>query len=451
MKITLIMPKAAIKGLPYDISIGIGSISAVLKRAGHTVTLLNLNHCDYGLGEKLIQHIRSTQPDVIGTGSMSFSYTLLQDYLRLAKIACPDAKTMVGGMVVTSQPDVVYDGLGADIAVIGEAEETVVELMDALAGKSDLADVKGIMYRDEQTGELVTTLPRPLIQDIDSLPWPDYEGMGMDDFVDLRGQTDDGGLVFSHHDDPRMVPIMTSRGCPFKCTFCCYELVETKYRTRDLDDVMAEIEYLVDRYRINTLFIMDDLFSLKRTRLIEFCERIRPMNLNWQCSLRVKPIDREMLTKMRDSGCKTVGYGIESASPEILLNMKKKITLDDINETLKLTNEVGLGFGGNLIFGDPAETQKTVAESLKWYTENPQNIIRMSMVGFHPGTVIYRDAVARGQIKDKIKFLEKTNMKSTSRIYRTTPIRSLMNTFISSARPSASRAKSPRSRNWATA
>ncbi len=188
MKITLIMPKAAIKGLPYDISIGIGSISAVLKRAGHTVTLLNLNHCDYGLGEKLIQHIRSTQPDVIGTGSMSFSYTLLQDYLRMAKIACPDAKTMVGGMVVTSQPDVVYDGLGADIAVIGEAEETVVELMDALAGKSDLADVKGIMYRDEQTGELVTTLPRPLIQDIDSLPWPDYKGMGMDDFVDLRGR-----------------------------------------------------------------------------------------------------------------------------------------------------------------------------------------------------------------------------------------------------------------------
>jgi len=338
---------------------------------------------------------------------MSFSYGLLQDYLRLAKIACPDVKTMVGGMVVTSQPDVVYDGLGADIAVIGEADETVVELMDAFAGKRDLSGVKGIMYRDEQTGELVTTPPRPLIQDIDSLPWPDYEGMEMDSFVNLRGQTDDGGLVFSHHDDPRMVPIMTSRGCPFKCTFCCYELVETQYRTRNLDDVMAEIEYLVDRFKINTLFIMDDLFSLKKTRMIEFCERIRPMNLNWQCSIRVKPVDREMLTMMRDSGCKTVGYGIESASPDVLLSMKKKITLEDINETLKITNEVGLGFGGNLIFGDPAETQQTVAESLKWYAENPQNIIRMSMVGFHPGTVIYRDALARGEIKDKIEYLEK--------------------------------------------
>ena len=245
---------------------------------------------------------------------MSFSYGLIQNYIRLAKIACPDAKTMVGGMVVTSQPDVVYDGLGADIAVIGEAEETVVELMDAFEEKRELAGVKGIIYRDEKTGEPVTTLPRPLIQDIDSLPWPDYEAMEMDEFVNLYGNTDGGGLVFSHHDDPRMVPIMTSRGCPFKCTFCCYELVETKYRTRDLDDVMAEIEHLVERYKINTLFISDDLFSLKKTRLIEFCERIAPMNLNWQCSIRVKPVDREMLTLMRDSGCKTVAYGIENAS-----------------------------------------------------------------------------------------------------------------------------------------
>ena len=407
MKITLIMPKSAVKGLPYDIPIGIGSLSAVLKRAGHSVSLLNLNHYDWDSNEELIRRIRSHQPDVIGTGSMSFSYSLLQNYLRLAKIACPDAKTMVGGMVVTSQPDVVYDGLGADIAVIGEAEETVVELMDALAGDGDLAGVKGIIYRDEKTGEPVTTLPRPLIQDLDSLPWPDYEAMEMDEFVTLYGNTDGGGLVYSHHDDPRMVPIMTSRGCPFKCTFCCYELVETKYRTRNLDDVMAEIEHLVERYKINTLFISDDLFSLKKTRLIEFCERIEPMNLNWQCSIRVKPVDRDVLTLMRDSGCKTVAYGIESASPDVLLSMKKKITLADINETLKITNDVGLGIGGNLIFCDPAETQKTAMESLKWFTENTRYIIRMAMVGFHPGTVLYRDAVARGQIKDKIEYLEK--------------------------------------------
>jgi radical SAM superfamily enzyme YgiQ (UPF0313 family)/Flp pilus assembly protein TadD len=401
------MPRAAIKGLPYDISIGIGSLSAVLKRAGHSVSLLNLNHYKWDSDEELIRHIRSHQPDVIGTGSMSFSYTLLQKYLRLAKVACPDAKTMVGGMVVTSQPEVVYDGLGVDIAIIGEAEETVVELMEVLAGNGDLAGVRGIMFRDEQTGALVTTPPRPLIQDIDSLPWPDYEGMGMDEFVGLRGQTDDGGLLFSHHDDPRMVPIMTSRGCPFKCTFCCYELVETKYRTRNLDDVMAEIEYLVDRFKINTLFIMDDLFSLKKSRLIEFCERIRPMNLNWQCSIRVRPVDRDMLILMRDSGCKAVSYGIESASPDVLLNMKKKITLDDINETLKITHDVGMGIGGNLIFCDPAETEKTVKESLQWFADNPRYIIRMAMVGFHPGTVIYRDAVAKGQIGDKVEYLEK--------------------------------------------
>ncbi len=406
MKITLIMPKASVTGLPYDLPIGFGYLSAVLKRAGHSVSLLNLNHYDYASVEELVQRIRADQPDVIGTGGMSFSYGQLQNYLLVAKEACPDAKTIVGGMVVTSQPDVVFDGLGADIAIIGEAEETIVELMEVIADAGDLAGVRGIMYRDENTGEMVTTLPRPLIQDLDSLPWPDYEGLEMDKFVDLNGQSDGGGLVFSHHDDPRMVPIMTSRGCPFKCTFCCYELVETQYRTRGLDDVMAEIEYLVERFKINTLFISDDLFSLKKTRLIDFCERIRPTNLNWQCSIRVKPVDRDMLILMRDSGCKTVAYGIESASPDILLKMKKKITIDDINETLKTNHDIGLGYAGNLIFCDPAETQETAMESLKWFTDNSHYVIRMAMVGFHPGTVIYRDAAANGFIDDKIEYLE---------------------------------------------
>jgi len=148
MKITLIMPKAAIKGMPYDIPIGIGSLSAVLKRAGHAVTVLNLNHYDYSSDEDLAKYIQSTEPEVIGTGGMSFSYNYLQFLLRIAKNACSDTVTMVGGMVVTSQPDVVYDGLGADIAVIGEVEETVVELMEALSGGGSLAGVNGIMYRD---------------------------------------------------------------------------------------------------------------------------------------------------------------------------------------------------------------------------------------------------------------------------------------------------------------
>ena len=405
MKITLIMPKAAVEGMPYDIPIGFGYLSSVLKRAGHTVSLLNLNHYDYVSNDELIQRIQSTTPDVIGTGGMSFSFKYLRFLLGVAKGACPDAITMVGGMVVTSQPDVAFAGLGADIGIIGEGEETVVELMQALGG-GNIADVKGIIYRDQQSGDIVTTMPRPLIKDLSTLPWPDYEGLEMDKFVNLRGNSDDGGLLFSHHDDPRMVPIMTSRGCPFKCTFCCYELVETQYRTRDLDDVMAEIEHLIDRYQINTLFISDDLFSLKKSRLYEFCERIKPLNLNWQCSLRVKPLERDTLEVMRDAGCKAIGYGVESASPDVLLAMKKKITVADIDRTLEMTHDVGIGIGGNLIFCDPVETQQTVRESLGWFAANPQYIIRMAMVGFHPGTVIYRDAVANGQIKNNMEYLE---------------------------------------------
>jgi anaerobic magnesium-protoporphyrin IX monomethyl ester cyclase len=286
MKVSLIVPMSTTKGNPYDMPFGIAYISAVLKKAGHTVTLHNLNHFTRNFQEKLIEELSIFNPEIVATGGLSFNFTQFKQILALARKTLPKSKTIIGGMVLTSQVNVVFENVGADIGVIGEAEETIVQLLETLGEDGDLADVKGIIFRDKKTGQLTTTPPRPLIMDLDTLPWPDYEGMGADEFIPLKLQGSDGGLAMSHHDNPRVMPIMTSRGCPFKCTFCCYELVESRYRMRNLDHVMGEINYLIKRFKINNLFISDDLFSPKKSRLIDFCERIKPLNLHWVCSLR---------------------------------------------------------------------------------------------------------------------------------------------------------------------
>ena len=405
MKIALIIPRTTTKGNKYAIPFGIGYISAVLKRAGHTVSIINLNHYAKNYHEKVTEELITFNPKIVATGGLSFSFLQLKHILTFVKKILPKARTIVGGMVITSQATVVFDKIGADVGVIGEAEETILPLVEILAKDGNMASVNGIIFRNKKTGQLVTTPPRPLIMDLDTLPWPDYEGMGADELIPLIKPGSDGGLSLSHHDNPRVMPIITSRGCPFKCTFCCYELIESRYRTRNLDHVMAEINYLIERFKINNLSIKDDLFSPKKSRLIDFCERIKPLNLHWTCSLRVTPVDADVLNLMRESGCKSIAYGIESLSPDILLSMKKKITLAQIEHTLKTTHDANLGIGANLIFFDPAETKQTINESLKWFTDNPQYIFRCVNVGFHPGTVIYEDAINKGIIKDKVKYL----------------------------------------------
>ncbi|MBF0381331.1 MAG: cobalamin-dependent protein [Magnetococcales bacterium] len=408
MKILLIIPKFAEKGFSYDLPMGFAYLSAVLRKAGHTVAIENLSHYPKGSGQKEIaENILKFNPQIIGTGGMSFSFNPIKAIIALAKQVCPTAKTVVGGMVVTSQPEIIYDALGADVGVIGEAEDTIVPLVETLGCNGDLATVEGIIFRDKKTGELITTPPRPLIKDLDRIPFPDYDGMGIEEYITLRGQTDDGGLSLSHHDNPRYLSIHTSRGCPLKCTFCCYELIESSYRMRSIDNVMAEIEFMVEKYQINNLFISDDLFPTKKSRLTEFCERIKPFNLNWICSIRVTPpLSPEILKLMRESGCKALGYGIESMSPAVLTSMKKKISVAQIEKTLKSTYDAKIGIGGNFIFFDPAETKQTLKETLTWFKDNPQYIIRMANVGFHPGTFIYESAVERGLITDRIKYLQ---------------------------------------------
>ncbi len=259
----------------YQLPVGIGYISASLKRAGHEVRVLNPNHSVEPLETQLEQAIAEFKPAMLGVGGMSFHMKQIRRIVIAARPLMPDSVIVVGGVILSNHPDVTMRALPeADIGVVGEGEQTIVELAAALESGGDINAVDGIIYWAVGR-KLIRTATRPIEKNLDSLPWVDWEGLGLDIYSGLHGIGEMApGLIVEP--GARVMPFLSSRGCPFSCTFCCHEIAGRRYRTRSMDDVFAELEYAIDKFGIDHVAIYDDIFCLKKKNLHEFCERIRP-------------------------------------------------------------------------------------------------------------------------------------------------------------------------------
>lgn len=395
-------PKYVNRGQYYDFNFGLAYVSAYMKHKGYNVLCLNTNHSDASLESQLSEHIINNQIDVICTGGMSYHFNEINEILSVAKKIKPEIITVVGGAIITSDPSLALDNMQIDFGVIGEGEETIVDLADALGNKTDLDKVKGLAYFDEKN-ELIITEERPPISDLDSLPFPDYEGFEYGYLVNLITAMD--GMYVSITDEVRPAYISTSRSCPFSCTFC-YHPLGNKYRQRSLDNVFLEIDYLVEKYNINLLIILDELFSTDKTRMYEFSERIKKHNIHWTPQLRVSDVDEEVLNVLKESGVFAISYGIESLSDKILKSMRKKTTKVQIENALKLTYNAKIGIMGGILFGDPEETEETTKESLDWWKNHLEYGLSLRMIETIPNSPIYRYAIANGLIKDKLKHIK---------------------------------------------
>ncbi len=394
----------------YHLPTGIGIVSACLKQAGHDVVMVNPNHSLEDYESLLEKEFERHKPDVVATGGMGFQLNEIRFITDIARRMVPEAIIIIGGPLVTNVPSVAMTGVpAADFGIIGEGEYSTVELLDALETGSDITAVKGIIYRDKQNHQTLNqTAARPLIDNLDLLPMVDMEGLGFDTYAGLHrpGECAPALILDS---DTRVMPLLTSRGCPFKCTFCVHEAAGQRYRCRSLDIVFSEIRHAVDTYNINALLIYDDLFCLNPTRLKEFCRRIAPLGLRWECSMVAKQINPEMLKMMKESGCCCISIGVESMSPTVLKSMKKGATVEQIELALTQIYEAEMAVWSNLIFFDPAETLQTVDESLEWFSNHPQFDFRFAKIGHHPGSLIYDEAVKNGLIGDQLKYLQSGN------------------------------------------
>lgn len=416
MKLLIIFPRRLGSRLDSDdinysylFPLGLAYISSVLKQSGHHVDCLNLNHRS-GSVENLIHEALDAggKYDFACTGGLSPYYRHIKKIADAVHSHKSDTRLILGGGLISSEPELMLNALNPDFIVIGEGEKAIVELLSCLESKGDLSGVHGIGYRDK-SGKVVCNEPQPAIMDLDSLPWPDFEGFEFGTYLDNLKPTDQ--FFYDLHDFPRVYPIICSRSCPYRCTFCFHPL-GNKYRQRSMDSIMQELEVAIKLYRVNVIAIYDELFSYDRERVYEFCKRLKKLQeetsweIKWSCQMRVDGLDEEFLKTMKDAGCYMVSYGFESYNQVVLDTMKKHITTEQIDNAVQLTLKNNISIQGNFIFGDRSETTQTANETLTYWKRNNHAGILLGFISPYPGTELYNNCIKKGIIKDKLDFIE---------------------------------------------
>lgn len=410
MKLLIVVPRANLGNsvnYKYLLPLGLAYISSVLKQAKHTVDCFNANHYEGTIDNLLGKMLTQNKYDYVLTGGLSTSYNQIKMITEAVHKSDCDTGLILGGGLISSEPEIMLDNLMPDYIVIGEGEKTIVGLIKCLELKDDLSQVAGIGYRD-LNGTIRLNKPAMPIEDLDSIPYPDFAGFEFAKYLDQMRPTDQ--YFYDLFDQPRVYPIVCSRSCPFLCTFC-FHPAGNKYRQRSVDSIMAELTVMVKRYRINTIAIYDELFSNNRAWLYEFCRRFKAFTAGlawecrWTCQMRVDKMDEEVLKTMKDAGCYMVSYGLESYSPVVLKSMKKHITTQQIARAVEDTYKNQISLQGNFIFGDSAETTKTANETLDYWKKHSYAGIMLGFINPYPGTDIYQHCVKRGIIKDKLDFI----------------------------------------------
>mgnify|MGYP001566633989 CR=1 FL=1 len=395
----LVMPRLVQNiGDGYSFPLGIAYISSVMKKAGYNVITLNLNHHNGDIYEIIKKEIEEKKIDVVATGGLSFQYNMVRHVVEVAKQVNNEIVTIVGGGIISGDPEAAMIALEyADFGVIGEGEITINELCNSLENSRKFSEIDGIIYKSGNS--YITTKLRKEMENIDSIPWPDYKGFEIEKYLRIPPP----GI--SGLNRQNTIFMLASRSCPYNCTFC-FHSAGKKYRQRSLDSFFEELDYMVLQYNIKFICMADELFARNIQRVKEFCERIKKYNIQWWAQFRVDDITPELLAILKDGRCEMMSFGLESADNRILKSMRKGTTVEQIERTLKLVYDSGITLDGAFIFGDIEETWETANNTFKWWREHSEYKITLNLITVYPGSYLYKYACEKGIIKDKVQFLK---------------------------------------------
>lgn len=398
-KVLLVSPRYSSPYFP----IGLAYVSSYIRQFGHEVTPLNMNHHTAEAGYAELERLLATHDfDVIGITGLTVAFNAIETMVRFIRERS-GAKVVLGGGITSCESELVMQTIHPDFMVVSEGELIFRELLDVITSDGDAARVAGIWYWDGETPR--ATGDGPSIADLDDLPFPDLELFGIARETELQSTRQ-----ITYHETRfhagKTVPITASRSCPFRCTFC-YHAGMGKYRRHSMTNVVDHIEQILAKVDATHISIYDELFSANKKRILEFCDLLeqRGLQFTWFCQLRVDQLDQELLHRMRAAGCRHISFGFESGSDTVLESMDKKITAAQIARAVELTRNARIGIQANFLFGDPAETDATLAESLVFQREHDLMFVDWSAVIPYPGTRLYQSAVKRGLITDRVAFI----------------------------------------------
>lgn len=345
---------------PPTLPLGLAYIAATLELS-HKVKVLD-NYLENLNIEQLKTRVSLDKPEIVGITSDSFSFSSAIEIANAIKEIDKDIVTVIGGPHANVYPDAPLKYNSVDITVFGEGELTTIELWNKIMNGESLMDVKGIGWKNEND-KTVINQPRELITNLNKLPFPARHLFPMERY-DRRMKQYLGNI------EP-IDWVNSSRGCVFNCTFCDNREIFGNYRYRNPKNVVDEIELLVNEYGIRGIYFRESLFTLNKKRVLGICSelKMRGLDIVWACDSRVDTVDKDMLLSMKDAGCRTIWFGIESGNQEVLDYIRKGITIPQIKQTIKLSSRCGLRTGGSFMIGIPGETVDQMHETINFACE----------------------------------------------------------------------------------
>lgn len=330
--------------------LGLAYMAAVLEQNSFEVKIVDCPVCEMD-HEKLKAELASFQPTIVGIGAMTPIIESALKSAHVAKEVCPDAKVVMGGPHATfADKQILSDEKDVDVIVRGEGEETLLELARQSPELHKIGDIKGITFRKDN--QIVQSPDRPFIQNLDALPLPAYK------YIPIKRYRITG---------MKLLPIISSRGCPFQCSFCvASQMFGARYRARNPKNVLDEMEWLRDEYDAEGIAFQDDTLTFDKKRTLEICDGMiqRKLKLPWGCSSRADVVTKEVLFKMAKAGCDEICFGVESGCQRIRDSLKKRVTTEQCENAVKWAKEAGIFVTVSVILGYPGETRETLQESL---------------------------------------------------------------------------------------
>jgi anaerobic magnesium-protoporphyrin IX monomethyl ester cyclase len=395
VRILLVNPKSK---LPIDTrtspSLGLAYLAAVSEAEGHPVCI----H-DGDVEETPLESIlREFEPDLVGITANTTQITAAWRDAELVK-SVSDALVVLGGPHPTTLPEESAAKPGIDLVVRSEGETTWLDLIstrESTGSLSTLDEIAGITYRRPDGTLGSTPERRPIaVEDLDTMPYPAWHLFKLERYTNLQPAIDQvKGLS---------LPILTSRGCPYRCSYCS-QIGPRRWRARSVDSVVAEWRWLVQEQGAAEIGVLDDSFNIDRQRVLDICQRLVEEGLNrvpWIMinGIRANLADEQVLGAMKQAGCIRAAFGVESGNQRILDSVvDKHLTLDQVRSAFRAARTVGMETIGFFIVGLPGETEQTMEDTIRFACELDPVVANFSIATPFPGTQMYETVQAQGRI-----------------------------------------------------
>ena len=378
MRILLVYPKVLQLTFP---PLGILYIASYLRKYGHQVMVADVDSSNL---DEVLCRFKEFNPQVVGISIVSvIQIKFAELVIKKLKIVFPEAFFICGGTVATVFPRRMLNDFGIDIVVKGEGEETAREILEALDASKDLSSIKGIVYKNKS--EITENGHREVVAHLDDIPPPAR------DLIDFRRYLRPPGVMRGVWFD-RSTSMLSSRGCPAQCIYCGSHLIfGRKLRRRSVDNVILEMKSLIDEYKLDGVWFIDDTFTIDKKWVIDFTKRLRDENINlrWGCQARVNTVDLEMLSEMKKAGCVQVDFGVESGSPQVLKILKKGANPEMVRDAFGLCKKVGLRSLATFMVGNPGETYADIEMTKKLVDDIKPDFSTFFFTTPYPGTELF--------------------------------------------------------------